>query len=71
MTSQKCFVLQSVKIHSRITQIKGTDLKICQYLHLLMEMCRRFQIKKNLLRFEVCAREIWEKFLYQHPETIE
>ena len=26
---------------------------------------------KRLLRFEICAREIREKFVYKHSETIE
>ena len=26
---------------------------------------------KNLLLFEICAREICEKFVYKHSETIE
>ena len=26
-------------------------------------------LKYNLI-FEICAREIWEKFLYKHSETI-
>ena len=26
---------------------------------------------KYLLRFEICARELCEKFVYKHPETIE
>ena len=28
-------------------------------------------ILKNLLRFEICAREICEKSVYKHSETIE
>ena len=28
-------------------------------------------ILKRLLRFEICAREIWEKFVYKHSESIE
>ena len=31
---------------------------------------RRFYIK-TLLRFEICAREIWKKFVYKHLKTIE
>ena len=26
---------------------------------------------KHLLRFEICAREICEKFVYKHSETID
>ena len=26
---------------------------------------------KHLLLFEICAREIYEKFVYKHSETIE
>ena len=28
-------------------------------------------IRKDLLRFEMCVREICEKFVYKHLETIE
>ena len=31
--------------------------------------CWRFYIK-HLLLFELCAREIYEKFIYKHSETI-
>ena len=27
--------------------------------------------EKNLLLFEICAREICKKFVYKHSETIE
>ena len=32
--------------------------------------CWRFYIK-HLLLFELCAREIYETFIYKHSETIE
>ena len=47
------------------------DLKICQYLRLNMKIiCRRFHIK-TAFTFEVCAREICEKFVYIRLEAIE
>ena len=33
-------------------------------------ICRRFRLK-CLLFFEIGAREIYEKFVYKHSETIE
>ena len=51
-------------------QLKGTlvqILKICQYLRLHMEII----CQKISQLFELCAREICEKFVYKHSETIE
>ena len=33
-------------------------------------ICQRFYVKTPL-RFEICAREIRENFVYKHPEAIE
>ena len=45
-------------------------MKIWQYFRLHLKIiCWRFHIK-NLSLFEICAREIWEKFVYKHSETI-
>ena len=38
---------------------------LCPYMKTI---CRRFHIKT---RFEICARETCEKFVYKHLETIE
>ena len=49
----------------------NADLKICQYLCLHIKIVSwRFHIKAPLL-FEICAREICEKFVYKDSEAIE
>ena len=46
----------------------NADLKICQNLRLYVKIiCWRFHIK-HLLLFEICAREICQKFVYKHSE---
>ena len=49
----------------------NADLKIWQYLRLHMKLiyAEDFTLK-HLLLFEMCAREICEKFVYKHTETI-
>ena len=47
------------------------DLKIWQYVRLHMKIiCKDFTLNQLLL-FEICAREICEKFVYKHSEKVE
>ena len=49
----------------------NADLKSCQYLRLHIKIISwRLHIKAPLL-FEICAREICEKFVYKDSEAIE
>ena len=62
--------LECTSFISLIARVNA-DLKICQYLRLHMKiMCRRFHIKTPLL-FKICAREICDKVVHKHSETIE
>ena len=38
--------------------------------HIWKQYVKHFTLK-DLLRFEISAREIYEKFVYKHSETIE
>ena len=52
-------------------RITDADLKNCQYIRYRMKIiCQRFHVK-HILRYETCAREIREKFVYKHSETVE
>ena len=66
---------------SNMERYTNADLKTCQYLRLMfvlssfssymkMSMLKILHLN-NLLLFEICAREICEKFVYKHSETIE
>ena len=62
------FLFLHYDICSRYT---NADLKIYQYLRLHMKIIGwKFHIK-HLLVFEICARDIREKCVYKHWETIE
>ena len=71
---------QKNKLRLKILEIRNlktwrytnTDLKICQYLCLQMKRkyVEDFTLKHFLL-FEIRAREVCEKFVYKHWETIE
>ena len=64
-------ICENFRFASTIYRYTNADLKICQYIPLHMKIiCGRFHIKR-LLRFEICAREIYEKFVYKHLETTE
>ena len=54
------------------TLLTNADLKICQYLPLHMKIMyvEDFTLKQLLL-FEICARDICEKFVNKHSRTIE
>ena len=45
-------------------------MKICQSLSSYENNVEDFLLK-HLLLFEICAREICERFVYKHSETIE
>ena len=53
-----------------------TDLSIlkvhyCRFENLPISFFMIGFTLKHLLLFEICAREIYEKFVYKHSETIE
>ena len=54
--------------------LKGTLMQIWKFANIFVFMWKwyveDFQLKHFLL-FEICAREICEKFVYEHSETIE
>ena len=54
--------------------LKGTlmqILKISQYLRFHIKTYVEDFTLKQLLHFEICARQICETFVYKHSETIE
>ena len=59
---------------NKASMFKGTLTQIwksaCQYLRFDIKICWNF-ILKHLLLFEICARQIREKFVYKHSKTIE
>ena len=55
-------------------QLKGTLMQIWKTANIFVFRWRQYVeyfILKYLLLFEICAREIYEKFVYKHSETIE
>ena len=58
-TMKLCINLK--ELFSSFQSYSNADLKICQY----------FRPHMKILRFEICARDICEKFVYKHSETIE
>ena len=64
-------MLKSSFIFNSFKRYTNADLKICQYLCLRTKKYVEDFTLKHFLLFEICAREILEKFVYKHSETIE
>ena len=55
-------------------QLKGTLTQIWESANIFVFIWKQYIedfTLKHLLLFEICAREIYEKFVYKHSETIE
>ena len=53
---------------------KGTLMQICKSANICLFIWKKYVEDftfKHLLLSEICAREICEKFVYKHSETIE
>ena len=69
------FVKIWVKINDKKkTKVKGTLIQIWKSANIfclhMKVICWRFALK-HLLLFEICTRDICEKFVYKHSEIIE
>ena len=58
---------------SNISGFKGTVMQIWKSVNIFVFIWKYVEdfILQHLLFFEICAREIYEKFVYKHLETIE
>ena len=46
-------------------------MQIWKSVNIFVFMWKYYVTLKNLLHFDICAHEIFEKFVYKHSETIE
>ena len=59
---------------SKISAFKGTVMQIWKSVNIFVFIWKWYVediILQHLLFFEICAREIYEKFVYKHLEPIE
>ena len=61
-------------IHDDLPFFKGTLMQIWKYANIFVFIWKQYVenfTSKHLLLFEICAREICERFVYKHSKTIE
>ena len=76
-----CFVsplfhehLSSLELPHEAGLLNGTLMQMWKSANIIVSMWKYYVedfTLKHVLLFEICAREIFEKFVYKHSETIE
>ena len=54
--------------------VKGTLMQIWKSPHVFVFICKLYVedfTLKHFLLFEICAPEVWKKFVYKHSQAIE
>ena len=72
--SGKIFKKTCPYLTCKSSNLKGTLMQIWKTANIFVFIWRQYVeyfILKHLVLFELCAREMYEKFVYKHSETIE
>ena len=71
---KKTFNFGDIRVETLLVKIKGTLMHYWKSAN-IFAFIWKYYLKdftlKHLLLSEICAREIYEKFVYKHSETIE